>query len=132
MDGTKLQRQLCMDWLQSRHPKNQQQQQQQQQQSDNHKRRRIDSPSTPASLPCAESNLLQSLHHDNIIEWLDCFEDNKNVYLVTEWIDGSVLVDLHDGDDTLAYDDRQHGSPLDASTCHSVFLQLVAILDYCK
>lgn len=128
MDGIKLQRQLCMDWLQSRHPKNQQQQQH----SDNHKRRRIDPSSTPATMLCVESDLLKSFHHDNIIQWLDCFEENKNVYLVTEWTDGSVLVDLHEGDDNLSRDSKQHRSPLDASTCHSVFLQLVAILDYCK
>ncbi|KAI8331180.1 kinase-like domain-containing protein [Chlamydoabsidia padenii] len=125
MDGIKLQRQLCLDWLQSRHPKNHQKQL-----SDNHKRRRIDPLPALISTSCLESELLQSLHHDNIIEWLDQFKENGNLYLVTEWIDGTVLVNLHDDYNNRPENDNQHGSSLDPLVCHSVFTQLVDTLDY--
>lgn len=118
MNKTRLQRQLCVDWLQSRHPK-----QQEQRQTDGSKRRRIDShPGPPALTHCTESDLLQSLHHPYLVEWIDYFEDSHNMYLVTEWVSGTVLVDLH----------NPEAKPVDASQWHSIFTQLVALLDYCK
>ncbi|ORZ11093.1 kinase-like domain-containing protein [Absidia repens] len=120
---TKLQRQLCMDWLQARNPK--------QQQADGCKRRRIHSPPLSATTHCTESILLQSLHHDNIIKWVDCFEENNHLYLVTEWIEGSVLVDLRkddDGNQIEDTDDAYHS--FDPSTLRSIFTQLVRTLQY--
>ncbi|ORZ15663.1 kinase-like domain-containing protein [Absidia repens] len=117
MNLKRLQRQNHMDWLQARHPKHQQQ-------HDGIKRRRIE-PFSPilASANQIESDILHSLHHDNIVEWVDCFEDSNNLYLVTEWVDGSVLVDLHH-EQTNESDNRQDFS------AHSIFIQLVDVLDH--
>jgi serine/threonine protein kinase len=116
MNKTRLQRQLCVDWLQARHPK-----QQEQRQTDGSKRRRIDA-GPPALTHCTESDLLQSLDHPHLVEWIDYFEDAHNMYLVTEWVNGTVLVDLH----------HHEAKPVAASQWHSIFTQLVALLDYCK
>ncbi|KAI8334413.1 kinase-like domain-containing protein [Chlamydoabsidia padenii] len=106
MNKARLQRQLCLDWLQSRHPK---------QQNNGCKRRRID------PLPqCLESDLLHSLHHPHLVNWIDYFEDTNYLYLVTDYVNGSVIIDLHQNTKT----------PLDLSLCHSIFTQLVALLEY--
>ncbi|CAO3589446.1 unnamed protein product [Absidia cylindrospora] len=123
MSMIKLQRQVCMDWLQARNPK--------QQKVDGCKRRRIQSPPLSTTTHCTESNLLLSLHHDNIIKWVDCFEENTNLYLVTEWIDGSVLVDLHKHDHGNQIEDNGNAYPsLDPSTLRPIFTQLVLTLQY--
>ncbi|CAO3584782.1 unnamed protein product [Absidia cylindrospora] len=117
MNLKKSQRQNCIDWLQARHPKHQQQ-------HDGIKRRRIEPPSSNLNTAnYTESELLHSLHHDHIVEWIDCFQDNDNLYLVTEWVDGTVLVDLH------REQTNESERSLDFS-CHSIFTQLVDVLDH--
>ncbi|KAI8076854.1 kinase-like domain-containing protein [Halteromyces radiatus] len=111
INAIQLQRQQGMDWLQARHPRHQQY-------NDGSKRRRID---TMINIPTMESDILKSLQHDNIVTWIDWFEQDDYVYLVTEWVDGSILVDLHD---------HEHQRSIDETTCHSIFVQLISALEY--
>ncbi|ORX49054.1 kinase-like protein [Hesseltinella vesiculosa] len=96
------------DMLQARHPKSQQ----------SNKRRRISM--SPAHRPSKESDILKALHHPHIIKWVDQFEDDGNFYLVTEFVDGSVLLDLH----------NEHCQPIAMDICKLVFMQLVDTLSY--
>ncbi|KAI8065798.1 kinase-like domain-containing protein [Gongronella butleri] len=107
MNLLRQQRQAYQAMLYARHPKNAA------------KRRRLSIDQAPLR-SMGESDILQSLENDKIIRWIDEFEDENSYYLVTEWVKGSVLVDLH----------RAEPKPLDLASCKSLFLQLVDALSY--
>ncbi|CAO3626443.1 unnamed protein product [Cunninghamella blakesleeana] len=131
----KLQKQNGLDILQSRHPKYQQQQQQRQKdESDSddsdhshngiQKRRKLmnSSLSLTSLSHWSESEILKSLNHQHIIQWVDAFEEEDSLFLVMESIkDATILMNMNE-------DDSIHS--LDSSLIHSIFIQLVDTLEY--
>jgi len=44
--------------------------------------------------PLREIKILQSIDHPNILKLHEVYEDDKNYYLITEYVEGSDLVDV--------------------------------------
>jgi len=72
-----------------------------------------------------EINILKYCKHPNIVKFLDIFEDDKNIYIVMEYIKhGDLFKMIQEKDD-------QPGKPFDENDARDIFVQILSALEYC-
>ena len=68
-----------------------------------------------------EAEQLRQLHHSNIVAYVEHFEVNSALYIVTEYAEGGTLA---------SFITAQSDTPIDESTILRYFVQMAQALDY--